>query len=218
MLYPQSFGYLSSSTSLHPSNANPSTINTSKVNVQPTISADVYPYPLFILICASLCVSTIAMVFSALILTSSHLLDIFPAAFALTIFYHFVILIISNGEPAGSLRVFCRTNVISTFILSILWLTTAGLTVAVNVLIGKGKLNMSQGSWSAIIPCVCAFLEAIIIGSIAFFTRRERNRILYTDKWRWRAGQGVGGSSSQWRYVFSVIRLTGQSNAIRQYC
>jgi len=196
--YPQSFDYFSSSTSLHPSNVNPSSINNlSKANIHP-FAAEVCPYQLFILICVSLCLSTIAMVFSALILTVSPLLYIFPIVFGLTILYHFVMLIISNGESAGSLRIFCRANVISTFILSILWIATAGLSVAVNVLIGKGKLNMSKGSWSAIIPCVCAFLEALDIGTLAFFTRRERNRILYTDKWRWRAGQGAGGSSSQW--------------------
>jgi len=195
MLYPQSFTYLSSSTSLHPS----TNFSSSKANIQPlNLTADVYPYQFFILICGSLCLSTIAMVFSALILNVSPLLYVFPPVFVLTILYHFVMLIVSSGESAGSLRIFCRTNVISSFILSILWIVTAGLAVAVNVLIGKGKLNTSKGSWTAIIPCLCAFLEAFVIGAIAFFTRRERNRILYTDKWRWRAGHAGGGSSSQW--------------------
>ena len=203
MLYPQSFAYLSSSTSLHPA----SSMNTSKANIQPiTVTPDVYPYQLFILICGSLCLSTIAMVFTALILNVSPLLYIFPPVFALTILYHLIMVIVSNGESAGSLRIFCRANVISAFILCILWIATAGLAVAVNVLIGKGKLNMSKGSWAVIIPCICAFLEALFVGAIAFFTRRERNRILYTDKWRWRASQG-SGSSSQWRYVLSAIRL-----------
>jgi hypothetical protein len=201
MLYPQSFAYLSSSTSFHPSNINPS-----RVNIQaPTI--DVYPFQLFLLICSSLCISTIAMVFSAIILGVSPYLYVFPPVFALTILYHFVILIVSNGESAGSLRIFSLANVIATVILSVFWIAAGGLAVAVNVLIGQGKLGTSRGSWSAIIPCICAFIEAIIIGTICFYTRRERNRILYTDKWKWRAGQGAGGSSSQWRCVFSVVCL-----------
>jgi hypothetical protein len=204
MLYPQNFTYLASGTSLNPSSLR---VNHEQPtpNIQPI--TDVLPYRLFLLVCGSLCISTVALVFSALIISVSHLLIIVPPVFALTILYHAVIAFIASGDPANSRRLFCRASVTAACVLSVLWIATAGMTVAVNVLIGMGKLNSSKGSWSAIIPCACSFIEAIILGFTDFLTLRERKQMLYTDKWKWQGVQGGPSRSTQWRYVFSVIGL-----------
>ncbi|KAF8232209.1 hypothetical protein L208DRAFT_25815 [Tricholoma matsutake] len=195
MLYPQSFTYFSSNTGL-----NPQKVNLSSLNIQTSTSAtDIIPYPIFILTCSSLCISTMALVFSAVILNISSLLYIFIPVFALTILYHIVVAITSRTEVPDSPRLFSRANVISVCALSVLWTAATGIAVAVNVLIGMGRLNTGKGSWNAIIPCICSFLEVIIMGFIAFLTQKERKRILYSDKWKWRAGQDSATSSaSQW--------------------
>lgn len=184
MLYAQSFGYFSSATlNMKQSGFNDS----SSVNVQPTL--DVIPYPLFILICGSLCTSTMAMAFSALTLSVSPLLYIFIPVFVLTISYHGLMFFLSNTQNPTSERLFSRVTVMITCVLSMLWIAALGIAIDVNVLIGMGKLNTTRGSWSAIIPAICAFIEAIFIGSIAFLMQKERKRVLYNEKWKWRTAQ-----------------------------
>lgn len=194
MLYPQSFAYVSSTTSLNPSSMHS--------------TMDLFPHPLFYLICASFCISTAALIFGTLILSTSPLLWVFPPVFALTILYHAVLTIISHGESPGSLRLFSRASVIATYVLAGFWIAVSGVAVAVNVLIHLGKLEASKGPWGAIVPCIFSFIEIIIVTFIAVLMQKERKRILYTDKWKWRAGHGAS-KSSQWRCVSSVTCLLG---------
>jgi hypothetical protein len=200
-LYPQSFTYLSSNSSFNPSSLRVHHEKSSPDATQPINAdgTDVLPYTLFILICFSLCVSTISLVFSAIILSTSLLLIIVPIVFALTISYHAVIAVIASSDPAHSPRLFSRASVSAACILCVLWIAAAGVLVDVNVVIGQGKLNLAKGSWNAIIPCACAFIEAIIMGFTGMLTLKERKRMLYTEKWKWRAGQGGASQSTQWR-------------------
>jgi hypothetical protein len=199
MLYPQSFAYVSSTASLKPS------------TVQSTGATEVFPASLFYLICASFSVSTAALIFGTLILSTSPLLWVFPPVFILTLLYHAVITFVSYGESSGSLRPFSRAGVIATYVLAGLWMGVSGVTVAVNILIQLKKLEASKGPWGAIVPCIFSFIEVIIVVVIAVLMQKERRRILYTDKWKWQAGHGAS-KSSQWRYA--ICRLSYISRLI----
>lgn len=158
-----------------------------------------FPYPLFPLICASLCISTLSLIFATLIISASPILWIFPGTYICTVAYHATTILISNSEDTGSLRLFSRSNLLASFTLTCLWAATGGITIAVTALLAEGRLShtiASQGIWKMVVPCVLALLESVVLGFIANGTRKERNRILYAAKWKWRPGHNA--AASQW--------------------
>jgi len=161
---------------------------------------DSFPYPLFPLICASLCISTLSLIFATLIVSVSPIFWIFPAIFISTVAYHATTILISNTESPTSRRLFSLPNLVAAGALTCLWAAVCGIAIALTVLLAKGRLKdatASRGLWSMIIPCVCALLETIVMGSIAAYTRKERNQRLYAEKWKWRPGHSSAGLS-QW--------------------
>ncbi|KNZ76660.1 hypothetical protein J132_09193 [Termitomyces sp. J132] len=160
------------------------------------------PYPLFPLICISACTSTLTLIFSTLIISVSPVLWILPALFLSTVAYHAVTILISNSETTGSLRLFSLSNLAISCVLTCLWAAGCGATIAITVLLLKGRLSriVPRGTWSMIVPCICALLESIIMGSIVTLTWKERKRIQYADKWKWRPGRYFP-FSAQWGYV-----------------
>jgi len=160
------------------------------------------PRPLFYLICASLCISTISLIFAILIIRVSLLSWIFPIAFILTTLYHGVAFLMSNSaseiETPDSSYLFSLPNLASAYLLTVLWTAVFGTAIALTVLVSSiGQLHAPRGLWSVIIPSVSSFMEALVMGSIAVLTHKERKRIIYASKWKWRPGHGVA-ASSQW--------------------
>ncbi|KAF8069968.1 hypothetical protein FPV67DRAFT_995033 [Lyophyllum atratum] len=162
---------------------------------------DPFPYPIFPLICGSLTISTLSFIFATLIISVTPILWIFPAIFISTVAYHAATLLISSGETPGSLRLFSRLNLIASCALTLLWAAVCGISITLTVLLAMGRLEDAtwppRGMWSMVVPCVCALLEAIVMGSIVVRTRKERNRILYAAKWKWRPGHS-NAALSQW--------------------
>lgn len=166
---------------------------------------DPFPPPLFPLICVSLCVSTLALIFATFVIGVSPALWIIPAVFITTVAYHTVTLLISSGEPPGSARLFSRVNLAVAYALTVAWGAAFGVAVAYTVLRQMGKLGepaASQGLWTMVVPCLCSFSEILLMGFIAMRTHEERRRIVYAEKWKWRAGFGV---PSQSRFVTCLI-------------
>jgi len=160
-----------------------------------------FPSPLFALACASAVTSALTLVFATLIISVSNILWIFPAAFALTCAYHGITILISNTEQEGSARLFSLAGLIAAYTITLLWLAASILIATVTAMFYTGKWERvvpSKGLWSMILPCVFAFLEALIMASIAFFTRRERNKLMYASKWKWRDGHNPRAVQTQW--------------------
>ncbi|RDB16926.1 hypothetical protein Hypma_002394 [Hypsizygus marmoreus] len=160
---------------------------------------DPLPYPLFALVCISLCVSTLCLVFSTLVIAISPVLWIIPSAYIATVAYHATTLLISNSESHDSHRLFSLPNLLAAYALTCLWTVVFGVALAVSILIGGRIIGdvAPRGLWSLIVPCMCALAQAVVMGFIAFRTRKERNRILYAAKWKWRPGHSAL-ALSQW--------------------
>ncbi|KAF9462339.1 hypothetical protein BDZ94DRAFT_1237006 [Collybia nuda] len=151
------------------------------------------PFPplLFPLICVSLCMSTLALIFTTFVISVSPVLWIIPAAFIATAAYHAVTFLISSGESSGSARLFSRANLAMAYALTVTWGGAFGVAVAYTVLRQMGKLketSASRGLWTMVVPCLCSFFEILIMGYISMRTHEERRRIVYAEKWKWRPG------------------------------
>ncbi|GLB45058.1 hypothetical protein LshimejAT787_1901360 [Lyophyllum shimeji] len=159
-----------------------------------------FPFPLFPLICASLCVTTLSLIFATLIISVSPILWIFPATFISTIAYHAATLLISNVEDAGSLRLYSFANLLASCSITCIWAAVSGITTALTVLLATGRLKDAttpRRLWPMVVSSVCALIECIVMGSIAIRTREERKRILYAAKWKWRPGHNTA-AATQW--------------------
>lgn len=167
---------------------------------------DPFPQPLFTLICTSLCASTLSLIFATLVINISPLLWVFPAVFIATAAYHATIFLISSAESPGSSRLFSRPNLLAAYTLTCLWMGAFVIIVVVLALLSLGRLvdASKRGVWSLVIPCVCAFAETIAMGLVAATTRKERMRILYAAKWKWRPGHDAI-ALSQWRSVHHFL-------------
>jgi len=162
---------------------------------------DSFPPPLFFLVCTSLVTSTLILVFATLVISASNLLWIFPPAFGVTYAYHGITILLANTEQPGSSRLFSLAGLLAAYTITCVWLVASGLIAAVTTLFYTGKWQRvypAHGLWSMVLPCLCAFLEALVMASVAFFTRKERNRILYASKWKWRQGYNPRATATQW--------------------
>ncbi|KAF8893374.1 hypothetical protein BD779DRAFT_1505846 [Infundibulicybe gibba] len=149
------------------------------------------PFPPFFfpLICTSLCLSTLALVVSTLAIGISPLLWIIPAAFAVTITYHTTILFISSSESTKSSRLFSAPAVVFAYLLTLLWACDFGFALTLVILLCSGKLESSvsgRNSGVLVASLVLTLFEAVVMGSIAWRCHKERRRITYSAKWRWK--------------------------------
>ncbi|TFK44226.1 hypothetical protein BDQ12DRAFT_717393 [Crucibulum laeve] len=163
------------------------------------MNASPLPSPLFHLISASLCTSALTLIFAALIISVSPVFWIIPASFIATFGCHAIFLLIANSESAGSLRVFSAINVGATYLLSAAWTSTFGVALAYTILLWTGRVDkeeMEGRAWTMVVLCVLALLEVVIMGFVAAASHKERKRVLYKEKWKWRPG--ASPSNSQW--------------------
>lgn len=165
--------------------------------------ANMNPFPpmLFSLICASLCTSTVVLIFSALLIGTIPILWIIPAAFVATISHHATTLLIASAQPPSSPRLFSKANVACVYILTLLWGSAVGLAIALTVHEYTRKLTGDrprEPAWIMILSCVISLVELAITIWIAVVTQKERKRIAYAEKWKWRPNPAT---SSQWRCV-----------------
>jgi len=156
------------------------------------------PPSLFSLICASLCASTVTLVFAALEIGVSSALWIIPVAFISTFAYHAIILLLSNTEQPNSPRVFSAYNLGGAYLLIGLWTAVSAILLAYTVLLSSGRLKTRAHDklWSMILSCIFSLCESALMGCIVWMTHKERMIIRYREKWKWRPG--AGNSDSQW--------------------
>ncbi|KAG6829483.1 hypothetical protein H0H92_004364 [Tricholoma furcatifolium] len=171
---------------------------------------DSAPRPFFPLICASLCISTLSLIFAILIIDVSRFLWILPSLFVATAAYHAVTILIANSESTGALQLFALANLIISYALTCLWAAGFAVTVTITVLFLQGRLetDASSRTWSMVVPCVCALLQTIVMGLIAILSRKERNRIRYADKWKWRPGHYGSAASVHQPWAFATAAGT----------
>lgn len=162
-------------------------------------------HSLLILISASLCTSTIALGFSAVVIHVSPLFWIFPMAFILTALSHISTIVLasmSKNDTSCNDRfayLFSLRDLASSCALTILWFAALVIAMTLSALVSVGKLHARHGLWSVVLPCICAFVEIIIMVFIILLRHKERKRMLYAEKWKWRPGHGASSSCSQWR-------------------
>lgn len=147
------------------------------------------PQPIPSLIFASLGVSVAGSVFAltGISLGVSPLLWVIPASFAATFPYHITTLTLARVEPHGSSRLFSAFKIIYGFIIATSWTLSTCVAITAIVLQTKGvfpKYEMHVGIWIMYTCIILTLVEGLLAWGIAIFSRRERKRITYAEKWR----------------------------------
>ncbi|KAF9010686.1 hypothetical protein BDQ17DRAFT_1299227 [Cyathus striatus] len=157
------------------------------------------PKFLFPLTCLSFFTAAVNLVIAALVINVTPILWIAPVAFILTLAFHAIFLLMANSEALDALRLYSAVNITASYILSCLWAGVFTICITVTILFKKGTLRNEGTSkmWILILLCVFAFLQTGAMILVAFVLRKERNRLMYMEKWRWRPG-ALG--SSQWSF------------------
>ncbi|KDR75023.1 hypothetical protein GALMADRAFT_98125 [Galerina marginata CBS 339.88] len=161
-----------------------------------------FPQHLFSLILASLCFSTIGMVFGALAITLSPIIWIIPAIIALTFIYHTFILLVASAETYHSPRLYTPYTIGCAYILSFFWTATLAVSIAVSCLLLTDVVHTTDDKikiWMLILSSV-SLLESALLGYMAVMSHKEMKQIRYQNKWRWRIDI-TGVNSPQWRSV-----------------
>ncbi|KAF8902936.1 hypothetical protein CPB84DRAFT_1775267 [Gymnopilus junonius] len=158
-----------------------------------------FPQHFFSLIVASLCISTVGMVFGALTIDLSPIVWFIPAVIALTFIYNTFILLVASAETYNSPRLYSPSPIGCAYFLTFLWTASLAASTAITFLLFTNIIRTTDEKikiWMAIIAGV-SLLEAILLGFVAIMSHREMKQIRYKNKWRWRVDIG-GGHPSQW--------------------
>lgn len=152
------------------------------------------PWPLLPLTCASLCVGTLAFVFTLICLTNpdisvQNVLWVIPATFFITLLHHIATLIIARRETYIRKYLFTTLASILSFALAALWTSVAGVIVVITIKEGRDGFKESGLAEHhlqplLVIPCVLCPVEAAAMWWWAFIARRETQAQSYAAKWR----------------------------------
>ncbi|KAK1236337.1 hypothetical protein PQX77_000415 [Marasmius sp. AFHP31] len=120
-----------------------------------------------------------------------------PAAFALTLPYHLVVLFLARVEPHGSTRIFSRGNTVLGFTASIFWTGAFGTAIVTTVLMltrhERGHDVNLAGALGAL-----SLIEGGVVWSVAVISYKERRKLSYAAKWR---PIPMASTGQAWRYA-----------------
>ncbi|KAJ8076832.1 hypothetical protein PM082_001255 [Marasmius tenuissimus] len=158
------------------------------------------PPSLPLLIYISLATALLTAAAALVGLTTGLLLPQFwtiPAAFALTLPYHLVVLFLARVEPYGSTRIFSRSNTVLGFAASMFW-TGAFVTAIVTTVLMLIRHERGHDVNLAGALGVLSLIEGGAVWSVAVISYKERRRLSYAAKWR---PIPMASTGQAWRYA-----------------
>jgi len=155
----------------------------------------------FFLLAVSLCLSAAATTLGAISFSLTPFFSPVVATGILT-FVHHITILLAGRNKAHIPRIYTRSSVACTYLLTLLWMACLAVSITFAVLLFLGKIHNPHPRgkiWTTIVSGI-SLLETSFVLFLAIKYHKELKQIRYRDKWRWRIDTNM--NASQWRSVY----------------